>query len=49
MLMECQADKEAGTIVCYVLEYSGKDSALVKYEMTQDYVGALKMMGRKHM
>ena len=49
MLMECQANKETGSITCYVLEYSGKDSAVVKYEISPDYVGALRIMVRNEM
>jgi hypothetical protein len=49
MLMECQANKESGTITCFVLEYTGKDSALVRYEISPDYVGALKVMVRNEM
>ena len=51
MLMECQAIKgySGGMITCFVLEYTGKDSALVRYELSPDYVGALKVMVRNEM
>ena len=49
MLMECQANKETGSIICYTLEYTGKDSTIVKYELAPDYVGALRVMVRNEM
>jgi hypothetical protein len=46
MLMEAQKILETGAIMCYVIEYQGKDSALVKYELTPDLVGALRNIAR---
>jgi hypothetical protein len=49
MLMECykalsgDSSTEASTFL-HVLEYNGKDSALVKYELSADYLGALRIM-----
>jgi hypothetical protein len=33
----------AGSLILYVLEYNETDSAVVKYELTRDYIGALKL------
>jgi hypothetical protein len=47
--MECykaisgDSSTEASTFM-HVLEYNGKDSALVKYELSTDYLGALRIM-----
>lgn len=49
MLMEVQKSPESAAIVLYVLEYSGKDSALVKYELSPDYIGGLRIMVRNDM
>ena len=44
MLLDCQKAPDSSAIDLYVLEYTGKNSAIVKYEMTADYVGALKLI-----
>lgn len=44
MLLDCNTNNLTGSILLYVLEYNETDSALAKYELTLDYIGALKMM-----
>jgi hypothetical protein len=44
MLFDCVSDPESGAVYFYVIEYTGKNSALVKYELSQDYLGALRVM-----
>ncbi len=47
MLVDCHYDSESRSIALYVIEYTKQDSALVKYEMSPDYVGALKILAKK--
>ena len=49
MLLEVTRNVEAGTIQAYVLEYTGKDSAVVKYELSADYLGGLRVMAKNDM
>lgn len=48
MLMEVQKSQDPTTqsLIIYLLEYNGKDSNLVKYELTPDFVGGLRVMAR---
>ena len=46
MLLEATKILETGAIICYVIEYQGKDSAVVKYEMTPDLIGALRNIAK---
>jgi hypothetical protein len=49
MLMDCYKVLETGAIVVYVIEYTGKDSSVVKYEITPEFVGGLKVMVKNDM
>lgn len=49
MLMEVQKSPEGAALHLFVLEYTGKDSALVKFEASADFVGGLRMMVRNDM
>ena len=49
MLLDCQKSIETGNILVYVIEYTGKDSWVVKYELTADFVGGLKVMVKNDM
>ena len=49
MLLDCYKVGETGAVVCYVVEYTGKDSYIVKYELTGDFIGGLKMMAKNDM
>jgi hypothetical protein len=49
MLMDCYKVLETGAIIVYVIEYTGKDSTLVKYEITGDFIGGLKVMVKNDM
>ena len=40
---------ESGAIVVLVIEYTGKDSTVVKYELTPEFVGGLKVMVKNDM
>ena len=43
MLLECSTNVLTGSIFLYMLEYNETDSALVKYEFSRGYIGALKV------
>lgn len=49
MLMECERVSDSTAIAVYLLEYTGRDSAVVKYEISEDYVGALRVMAKNEM
>ncbi len=49
MLLDCYRNLETGSIICYVVEYMGKDSTVVRYEISADYVGALKVIAKNEM
>lgn len=49
MLMDCYKVVDTGAIICYLIEYTGKDSTLVKYELTGDFVGGLRMIAKNDM
>jgi hypothetical protein len=49
MLLDCYRNLDTSAIVCYVIEYTGKDSTLVKYEISGDYVGGLKIIAKNDM
>ena len=49
MLMDCYKNIDSGAVVCYLVEYMGKDSTLIKYEISADYVGGLKLMAKNDM
>ena len=42
MLLDTEKSQDAA--ILYVLEYTGRDSTLVKYEMTTEYIGGLRLM-----
>jgi len=46
MLLECYKVMETGAIICYVIEYTGKDSTVVKYEISSDYVGGMRQLAK---
>lgn len=49
MLLDCYKVVETGAVMCYVVEYTGKDSFLVKFELTGDFIGGLKVMAKNDM
>lgn len=49
MLLDCYKIVDSGAVVCYVVEYTGKDSFLVKFELTGDFIGGLKVMAKNDM
>jgi len=49
MLLDCYKVVDSGAIMCYVVEYTGKDSTVVKYELTSDYIGGLKYLAKNDM
>lgn len=49
MLLDCQKSPDSTAIILYVLEYTGKDSAVVKYEFSADFMGGLRMLVKNDM
>ena len=47
MLMEAYKNVEAGTVVLFLIEYTGKDSTIAKYEISSDFVGGLRHMAKQ--
>jgi hypothetical protein len=46
MLLESFRIAETGAIVCFVVEYTGKDSTIAKYEISSEFVGGLRHMAK---
>lgn len=46
MLLEVSKSIETGGIICYVIEYTGKDSTIAKYEISKEFVGGIKYMAK---
>ena len=49
MLLDSYKVLDTGAIVVYVIEYTGKDSTVVEYEITGDFMGGLKIMIKNDM
>lgn len=49
MLLDCYKVVETGAVVCYLVEYTGKDSTVVRYELTGDFIGGLRLMAKNDM
>ena len=45
--MEQYKNVESGTIVVIMIEYTGKDSTIAKYELSSDFVGGLRHMAKQ--
>ncbi len=49
MLMDCYKVIESGAVIVYVIEYTGKDSYVVKYELSSDFINGLKLIAKNDM
>ena len=45
-MFEIQKNMETNSLICYVIEYTGKDSYVAKYELTNELVGGLRHLAR---
>lgn len=46
MLLESYKAMENGAIHVIVIEYTGKDSTIAKYEISADFVGGMRHMAK---
>ena len=47
MLMESFRNLELGTLTVILIEYTGKDSTIAKYEICSEFMGGLKHLAKQ--
>ena len=46
MLLDVYKNSESGAVTCCLIEYTGKDSFVVKYELVPDFMGGLRLIAQ---